>query len=99
MIDTLLALAPTVKLNPDADKLPGRNVLQGLTNGIAGFGLYACLAIMVIGAVTWAVAARADNYQRTAQGKTAVAVAAFAALIIGGGDDIINFFYRAGERI
>lgn len=99
MIAGLAALAPKVKLNPNAENLPGSNVLQNLTNGIAGFALYACVAIMVIGAVTWAVAARADNFQRTAQGKQAVIVAAVAALLIGGGDAIINFFYGAGQQI
>ncbi len=99
MTNRFLALAPTVRLNPNADNLPGGNVLQSLTNGIAGFALLACVAIMVMGAVTWAVATRSDNYQRTAQGKQAVAVAALAALIIGGGDAIINFFYGAGQRI
>ena len=99
MIAGLAALAPKVKLNPNAENLPGSNVLQNLTNGIAGFALYACVAIMVIGAVTWAVAARADNFQRTAQGKQAVIVAGVAALLIGGADAIINFFYDACKQI
>ena len=99
MIGGLAALAPKVKLNPNAENLPGSNVLQSLTNGLAAWGLWACVAVVVIGAVTWALAAHADNYQRTARGKQAVIVAGLAALLIGGGDAIINFFYGAGEKI
>ena len=99
MIGGLAALAPKVRLNPDAKNLPGNNVVQNLIDGIGGFALYGCVAIMVIGAVTWAVAARSDNFQRTAQGKQAVIVAGVAALLIGGAAEIINFFYSAGQKI
>jgi hypothetical protein len=92
-------LAQRVDLDPDPDKLPGGNVLQSLTDGIAGFSLVVCLIGLVVGAAMWGVGSTSSNYQQTFIGKRAFAVSAFAALLIGGAAAIINFFYGAGQNI
>lgn len=98
-MNLLLALAPTVKLNPDPSELPGQGVWQGLVNGIAGVALLACVAIFAIGAVMWALSTRGGNVAFSSQGKATVVVAAVAALLIGGADGFINFFIELGQRI
>ena len=92
-------LAQRVELDPDPEKLPGGNVLQSLTDGIAGFSIVVCLIGLVVGAAMWGLGSTSSNYQQTFIGKRAFAVSAFAALLIGGAAAIINFFYGAGQKI
>lgn len=95
----LVMLAQRVRLNPDPNRLPGGQVLEDLTNGIAGFSLIFCLIGLVIGAAMWGLGSTSSNYQQTFVGKKAFAVSALAALLIGGAAAIINFFYGAGQNI
>lgn len=92
-------LAQKVNLNPDPGKLPGGEVLQSLTNGIAGFALIFCLIGLVISAAMWAVGSNSNNYQQTFVGKRGLAVCAIGALLIGAAAAIINFFYGAGQSV
>lgn len=92
-------LAQRVNLNPDPGKLPGGDVLQSLTNGIAGFALIFCLVGLVVSAGVWALGANSNNYQQTFIGKRGFAVAALASLLIGAAAAIINFFYGAGQGV
>lgn len=95
----MFVLAQKVNLRPDPNKLPGGEVLESLTNGIAGFALIFCLIGLVIGAAMWGIGSTSSNYQQTFVGKRAFAVCALAALLIGGAAAIINFFYGAGQNI
>ena len=92
-------LAQRVNLNPDPDELPGGEVLQSLTNGIAGFALIFCLIGLVLSAGLWALGANSNNYQQTFVGKRGFAVCAMGALLIGAAAAIINFFYGAGQGV
>jgi Family of unknown function (DUF6112) len=94
-----LILVQQVDLRPDADGLPGGEVLQNLTNGIAGFALVFCLIGLVLGAGLWALGSNSHNFQQTFVGKRACGVCAFAALLIGAAAAIINFFYGAGQGV
>lgn len=96
---TALLLAQKVNLNPDPSKLPGGNVLQSLTNGIAGFALVFCLIGLVVSAGLWALGSNSNNYQQTFVGKRGFAVCALGALLIGAAAAIINFFYGAGQSV
>ena len=95
----LLLLAQQVDLDPNPNKLPGGNVLESLTDGLAGFSLIVCLIGLVVGAAMWGLGSTSSNYQQTFVGKRAFAVSALAALLIGGAAAIINFFYGAGQNI
>ena len=92
-------VAQRVNLNPNPNELPGGDVLQNLTDGIAGFSLVVCLIGLVVGAAMWGIGSTSSNYQQTFVGKRAFAVSALAALLIGGAAAIINFFYGAGQSI
>jgi Family of unknown function (DUF6112) len=94
-----LTLAQRVNLNPDPDKLPGGDVLQSLTNGIAGFALIFCLIGLVLSAGLWALGSNSNNYQQTFAGKRGLAVCAMGALLIGAAAAVINFFYGAGQGV
>lgn len=92
-------LAQKVNLNPDPSNLPGGEVLQSLTNGIAGFALIFCLIGLVLSAGLWALGSNSNNYQQTFAGKRGFAVCAMGALLIGAAAAIINFFYGAGQGV
>lgn len=98
-MNTLLALAPTVKLDPDPSKFIGGGVIQRIANGLAGQGLIICLAVFAFGAVLWALSGRGSNVSIGADGKTRVILAAFAALLIAASPAIINFCIQLGSQI
>lgn len=95
----MVTLAQRVNLNPDPGELPGGDVLQSLTNGIAGFALIFCLIGLVLSAGLWALGSNSNNYQQTFVGKRGFAVCAMGALLIGAAAAIINFFYGAGQGV
>lgn len=92
-------LAQEVNLDPNPERLPGGDVLQSLTNGIAGFALIFCLIGLVLSAALWALGSNSNNYQQTFVGKRGFAVCAMGALLIGAAAAIINFFYDAGQGV
>ncbi len=99
-LDPLTVFAvKNVKLNPDAKGLPGSEVLQGLVNGLAFWGLIAALAALVAGSAVWAWASHAQNHHYSANGRRAAGVSALAALLIGAAPALINFFADAGDKV
>ena len=96
---TVLAAVKDVELEPRPSGLPGSEVLQGLVNGLAFWGLLAALAALVVGAAVWAWASHAQNHHYSASGRRAAGVAALAALLIGAAPALINVFAEAGDRV
>ena len=88
-----------VKADPDVSQLPGGQVLQNLTNGIAGWALVLCLVALVVSAAAWALGSNSQNYQYTVTGKKGVMISGLAALLIGAAPAIINFFFNAGGGV
>jgi MFS family permease len=88
-----------VQLTPDTNDLPGGQVLQQLMNGLGGWALALALVGLVIGAAAWALGSHAQNYQQTYVGRRAVLISGLAALLIGAGPAIVNFFFHAGLRV
>lgn len=92
-------LAQRVHLNPDADNLPGGEVLQNLTDGIAYFALIFCVLGLVLSAGLWVLGSNSNNFQQTAAGKKGALVCFIAAALIGAAAALINFFYGAGQNV
>ena len=76
MLQYILAAAPTpspvprIQVNPNPKGLPGTNVLQQALDGLAFWGLMACVAGLVIGGITWALASHANNHQWSGRGRS-----------------------------
>ncbi|HUC36530.1 MAG TPA: DUF6112 family protein [Acidimicrobiales bacterium] len=98
MLRVLPALAD-VQMNPTVGNLPGGNVLQHLTDGIGGWALVAALVGLVIGAAAWALGAHSQNYHQSYSGRRTVLVSGLAALLIGAGPGLVNFFFHAGSGV
>ena len=88
-----------VQLTPDTNSLPGGQVLQQLMDGLGGWALALALVGLVVGAAAWAVGSHGQNYQQTFVGRRAVLVSGLAALLIGAGPAIVNFFFHAGQGV
>jgi len=88
-----------VSLSPDASKLPGSGTLNDLVDGVMAWGLVLAAAGVVLGATFWAVGSATSNVSWADRGKSATIVSAIAALLIGGADAIINFFFHLGQGL
>jgi hypothetical protein len=88
-----------VQLDPDTNALPGGRVLQNLMNGVGGWALALSLVGLVVGAAAWALGSHGQNYQQSYVGRRAVVISGLAALLIGAGPAIVNFFFHAGQGV
>jgi hypothetical protein len=98
----LLATSPpptVVSATPDLGALPGGETLQRLMDGLEGWALALALAGLLIGAAAWALGSHGQNYQHTYVGRRAVLVSGLAALLIGAGPAIVNFFFSTGAGV
>jgi Family of unknown function (DUF6112) len=87
---------PAVQAHPVLTNLPGSNVLQQLVNGAQAWALAVALLGTFIGAGLWAVASHSHNHHYAARGRMAALVSAAAALVVGAGPGLINFFEHLG---
>ncbi len=85
-----------VQSHPVLTNLPGSNVLQKLVDGAQAWALAIALLGTFIGAGLWAVASHSHNHHFAARGRMAAVVSAAAALIVGAGPGLINFFEHLG---
>jgi hypothetical protein len=68
-------------------------------NGLGGWALALSLAGLLIGAAAWALGSHGQNYQQSFVGRRAVLISGLAALLIGAGPAIVNFFFTAGRGV
>ena len=86
-----------VTAHPDLTALPGSNVLQQLVNGVEAWALAVALLGAFVGAGLWAVASHTNSHHYAARGRMAALVSAAAALVIGAGPGLVNFFQHLGS--
>ena len=96
---TTRLLVDIVTMKPDPSQLPGGAQLQSLMNGLQFWALALALVGLVIGAAAWALGSHGQNYQQSFVGRRAVLISGLAALLIGAGPGIVNFFYNAGSGV
>jgi type IV secretory pathway VirB2 component (pilin) len=79
--------------------LPGTTVLEGLASGVGHWALIASVVGVIIGGIMWAFGHFSHNYQQSYNGRRGLIVSALAALLIGGANQIITFFFTQGGNI
>lgn len=87
-----------VTSSPNVKGLPGSNVLQKLIDGAQGWGLALSLLGLFVGMAIWGVASHVHNPHHAMRGRSAALVSAAAALAIGAGPALINFFSGLGQQ-
>ena len=90
------AASSQVSATPDPTGLPGSNVLQQLVNGTEAWALAVALIGAFVGAGMWAIASHAHNPHYAARGRMAAVISGAAALVIGAGPGLVNFFQHLG---
>ena len=90
-------LFSAVSAQPNPSGLPGSNVLQQLVDGAEAWALAIALLGAFVGAALWAVASHSHNHHYAARGRMAALVSAAAALVIGAGPGLVNFFQHLGS--
>lgn len=85
-----------VSATPNPAALPGSNVLQQIVNGVDAWALAITLIGTFIGAAIWAVASHTSSHHYAARGRMAALTSAGAALVIGAGPGLVNFFAHLG---
>lgn len=88
-------LADSVTLNPTGAGAPGAGFVQTALNWMGQYGLWACLAAVVLGGMTYGFSTYAGNTYRAAHGRTVALAGAVGAVIIGLGPSIINLLFNA----
>jgi ethanolamine transporter EutH len=88
----------SVSAHPVPTDLPGSNVLQQLVNGAEAWALALALLGAFVGAALWAISSHSQNHHYAAKGRMAAVVSAGAALVIGAGPGLINFFEQLGSK-
>jgi Mn2+/Fe2+ NRAMP family transporter len=91
-----LMLRPAVTASPNPHGLPGSNVLQQLVNGAEAWALAVALLGAFVGAAVWAIASHTHNHHYAGRGRMAALVSGAAALVIGAGPGVVNFFQHLG---
>lgn len=87
-----------VTSSPNLHGLPGSNVLQKLIDGAQGWGLGLSLLGLFVGMAVWGVASHVHNPHHALRGRSAALISAGAALAIGAGPALINFFSGLGQQ-
>lgn len=95
----LVEAAAKVTVNPNSGGLPGGAAAQKLINGLAGFGLMACVVALLWGAAQWGFGSRSNNYAQADDGKSRMLKGAAGAFGIGAAAAVINFFFSAGSGV
>jgi hypothetical protein len=95
----LLQAAEKVSVNPNPGGLPGGEAAQKLLNGVAGFGLMACVGAVLWGAAQWGFGSRSSNYAQADDGKSRMLKGVGGAFGIGAAAAVINFFFNAGSGV
>jgi Mn2+/Fe2+ NRAMP family transporter len=86
-----------VSAHPSPHGLPGSNVLQQLVNGAEAWALSIALLGAFVGAALWAVASHTHNHHYAGRGRMAALISAAAALVVGAGPGLVNFFQHLGS--
>lgn len=79
--------------------VPGSSTLQALARDLEWWGLALALVGLVVGAAVWALGSHSQNFHQAVTGRRAVLACGLAALLIGAGPTIINFFFNAGSGV
>jgi hypothetical protein len=88
-------LADNVTLTPTGAGAPGAAFVQTALNWMGQYGLWACLAAVVLGGMTYGFSTYAGNTYRAGHGRTVALSGAVGAVIIGLGPSIINLLFNA----
>lgn len=78
--------------------LPGTPTIASFASGIGTWALIAAVVGIFVGGLLWAFGSYSQNYQQALNGRRGVLISGVAAVLIGAGPGIINFFFTTGSQ-
>lgn len=79
--------------------LPGSDTIAKLVGGLAEWGLYACLAAIVIGGAWWGWSQRSSNYHGVHSGRNLLLGGVIGAIVIGAANVIVAWAFTTGSGV
>lgn len=86
-------------IDPNTDGLPGVAEAEKIVGALLTFGVIAAVAGLVVASIVWAFGGHSANPALLHRGKSGVLVALVAALLIGGANVLVQFFWHAGAGL
>jgi hypothetical protein len=84
---------------PDFDGLSGIGDLRAVAGALLTFVLIVAVLMLIVSAITWAIAAAHGNYATASKGRVGVLVAVGAAVVAGGGVAWMNWLLSLGQTL
>jgi hypothetical protein len=90
-------LADDVTMKPSGTGIPGAKLLQQGMDWLGQYGLWACLAAIVIGGAIYGISTYAGNGYQGSKGRTVALAGAAGAVIIGLAPSFVNLLFKAAS--
>jgi Family of unknown function (DUF6112) len=84
---------------PDFGAIGGAEKLQSIVGALLTFVLIIAVLMMIINAVTWALASANGHFQTATRARIGLWVACGAAMLAGTGVAWVNFLLQTGSRL
>ena len=86
-----------VEFTPSSDGAPGGAMMQKLLNWTGQYGLWGCLASLIVGGGIWGLSQQFGNGMAAGKGKMLAAAGGIGAVIIGLAAVIVNTLFSAAS--
>jgi hypothetical protein len=93
----VLSVFAKLSISPNAGGLPGTSQVERVISGLMFWGLFACVAGVIIGGAVWAVSSHGGNHHYAQRGKASFLISAVAAAVIAAAPVVVNFFEGIGH--
>ena len=82
-----------------ATTIPGENAFKGIVAALVPWALAACVAVIIIGAILWAVGNTTERPGHSSKGKTAIVIAVVAAVIVAAAGVLVDWGKGVGDTV
>ena len=96
-INRAIVFLGQVEFTPSADGAPGGAMMQTLLNWTGQYGLWGCLASLIVGGGIWGLSQQFGNGMAAGTGKMLAAAGGIGAVIIGLAAVIVNTLFSAAS--
>ena len=92
-----MILVAQVEFAPTGEGAPGGAMMQKLLNWTGQYGLWGCLASLIVGGGIWGLSQQFGNGMQAGKGKMLAAAGGIGAVIIGLAAVIVNTLFSAAS--
>ena len=82
-----------------ATSIPGESTFKGIVAALVPWALAACVAVIIVGAILWAVGHTTERPGHSSKGKTAILVAVVAAIVVAAAGVLVDWGKGIGDTV